>query len=196
LRFFNAIGNAHSTILYNIILMKKIINGITIECVKGDIAAQDEFTAVVNAANAELMSGGGVAGALHRAAGKGLAQECRALAPIKPGQAVITAAFNLPNKFVIHCLGPVYGRDNPSDKLLSACYRNALDLAEKNNIDSIAFPAISAGVFGYPMADAAQVAFATIIQKTPYLKKVKKIRFVLYNNEYLAIHEKVLAGLT
>lgn len=175
--------------------MKKSINGITIECVTGDIAAQNDFTAVVNAANAELMPGGGVAGALHRAAGSGLALECKTLAPIKPGEAVITGGHNLPNKFVIHCLGPVYGRDNPSDKLLSDCYLNALSLAEMNKVDSIAFPAISAGVFGYPMADAARVAFKTIIQAMPRLKTIKKIRFVLYNSEYLAVHEKVLAEL-
>ncbi len=175
--------------------MIREINGITIECVQGDIAKQRDFLAVVNAANAQLMPGGGVAGALHRAAGSGLAQECRSLAPIRPGEAVLSSGHNLPNKFVIHCLGPVYGRDMPSEELLASCYRRALELAECNDIDSIAFPAISAGIFGYPMQAAALVAFKTIIENIQQLKKVKKIRFVLFQGEYLKIHERVLCEL-
>ena len=175
--------------------MKIEVNGLTIECVQGDIAGQKDFLAVVNAANAELMPGGGVAGALHKAAGSGLAQECKPMAPIKPGEAVISAGYNLPNKFVIHCLGPVYGRDMPSEELLASCYRRALEFAEENNIDSIAFPAISTGIFGYPMQQAALVAFDTIIKSSKQLHKVKKIRFVLFKEEYVRIHEKVLSGL-
>ena len=175
--------------------MIKEVSGITIECVQGDIAQQKDFLAVVNAANAQLMPGGGVAGALHRAAGPGLAQECKCLAPIKPGEAVISSGHNLPNKFVIHCLGPVYGRDMPSDALLASCYSRALMLAEDNDIDSIAFPAISAGVFGYPMREAALIAFKTIIKNSRHLLKVKRIRFVLFQEEYLKIHERVLRGL-
>ncbi len=175
--------------------MIKEINGLTIECVKGDIAQQKDFLAVVNAANAQLMLGGGVAGALHRAAGSGLARECESLAPIKPGEAVITSGHNLPNKFVIHCLGPVYGRDMPSADLLAACYRRALSLCEDNYIDSIAFPAISAGIFGYPMQEAALVAFRTIIKSSQQLRQVKRIRFVLFKEEYVRIHKNVLSGL-
>ncbi len=125
--------------------------GTTIECVQGDIAAQPDLDAVVNAANAELRPGGGVAGALHRAAGPGLDEECRPLAPIAPGQAVITGAHNLPNRHVIHCLGPIYGQDEPADVLLAQCYRNALLLAEHEALTSIGFPALSTGAFGYPM---------------------------------------------
>lgn len=168
------------------------IRGVTIECVKGDIAAQKGITAVVNAANAQLMPGGGVAGAIHRAAGPGLKEECRPLAPIKPGQAVITGGHNLPNRYVIHCLGPVYGMDQPEEELLSNCYRNALMLAEQHKIDSIAFPAISTGAFGYPVEDAAEVAFKTIIEMVPNLGSVRRIRFVLYSESDLRIHEKVL----
>ena len=90
------------------------------ECVQGNIANQPDMDAVVNAANAELRIGGGVAGAIHRAAGPGLEKECRPLAPIRPGQAVITGAHKLPNRYVIHCLGPVYGRDEPAEGLLAA----------------------------------------------------------------------------
>ncbi|MCF8095488.1 MAG: macro domain-containing protein, partial [Desulfobacteraceae bacterium] len=95
-------------------MSRKEANGGTIECVQGDIANQPDVDAIVNAANAELRPGGGVAGAIHRAAGPGLEEECRPLAPILPGQAVITGAHNLPNSHVIHCLGPVYGIDKPS----------------------------------------------------------------------------------
>ncbi|MFO7676879.1 MAG: macro domain-containing protein, partial [Thermoplasmatota archaeon] len=105
--------------------MEEMISGVKIECVKADIASQVGITAVVNAANAQLRIGGGVAGAIHRAAGPRLEKEGRALAPIRPGQAVITGGYNLPNQYVIHCLGPVYGVDKPEDDLLADCYRNA-----------------------------------------------------------------------
>lgn len=172
--------------------MKKVINGITIESIIGNIAEQADCEAVVNAANAELLPGGGVAGAIHHAAGPGLSQECRPLAPIKPGEAVITGGHNLPNKYVIHCLGPVYKRDNPSELLLSSCYRNALKLAEDYQLSTIAFCAISTGVFGYPMPEAATVAFRTIREQVTALKTLKLIRFVLFRPEYLEIHQKIL----
>jgi len=155
-------------------LTGKTISGVTIECVKGDIAKQPDVTAVVNDANAWLKPGGGVAGAIHRAAGPGLEEECRSLAPIKPGQAVITGGHNLPNKYVIHCLGPRWGIDKPEDKLLADCYRNALKVADEHKIDSITFPAISTGIFGYPVEEAAEVALKTVKEVIPTLKHVKK----------------------
>jgi len=173
--------------------MKKTISGVTIECVMGNIASQEDVTAIVNAANAQLRMGGGVAGAIHRAAGPGLEEECRPLAPIKPGEAVITGGHNLPNSYVIHCLGPVFGLDKPEDKLLADCYRNVLKLAEEYKIDSIAFPAISTGAFGYPVEEAAEVAFRTIIEIIPKLQYVKRIRFVLYNDSDFDIHEKIFS---
>lgn len=176
-------------------MVEVTVGGVRIECVRGDIVRQVGFDAVVNAANAELRSGGGVAGAIHRAAGPGLEEECRPLAPIRPGQAVITGGHNLPNRYVIHCLGPVYGRDEPSDQLLANCYRNALSLAEERGITSVAFPAISTGVFGYPMEEAAEVAFRTIIGVAPSLKSVKVIRFVLRDEAALRTHQEVLARL-
>ncbi len=175
--------------------MKHSVNGVTLELIQGDIASQDDITAVVNAANAELRIGGGVAGAIHRAAGPGLEEECRPLAPIRPGEAVITGAHNLPNKYVIHCLGPVFGIDKPEDKLLAGCYRNALQIAEEKEIDSVAFPALSTGAFGYPMKPAAEVALKTILQEIPKLKSVKTIRFVLYGKTDLDLHEEVLEAI-
>lgn len=176
--------------------MKKNINNVTLECIRGDIAGQEGITAVVNAANAQLRIGGGVAGAIHRAAGPGLEEECRHKAPIKPGEAVISGGHNLPNDHVIHCLGPIYGIDKPEDELLMRCYKNAINLAEDNGIESIAFPAISTGAFGYPVEEAANVALDTIIKMIPDLKNVRRIRFVLYNNKDLAIHERVLNELS
>jgi O-acetyl-ADP-ribose deacetylase (regulator of RNase III) len=176
-------------------MTKKTVFGVTVECVKGNIAAQPEMTAIVNAANAQLAMGGGVAGAIHRAAGPGLEEEGRAFAPIRPGEAVITGGHRLLNRHVIHCLGPVYGIDQPEAELLARCYANALDLAEKHQIDSIAFPAISTGVFGYPMDEAAEVAFRTIKAKLSELRSVKRIRFVLFADKDLEIHEKAFVRI-
>lgn len=166
--------------------------GTTIELLVGDIAAQEGFDAVVNAANAELRTGGGVAGALHRAAGPELEEETRPLAPIRPGQAVITSGHRLPNPHVIHCLGPVYGRDEPSDELLASCYREALRLADEAELGSVAFPAISTGAFGFPLEPAARIALATVAERAPRLESVKRIRFVLYDEAALAVHARVL----
>jgi O-acetyl-ADP-ribose deacetylase len=176
--------------------MKKTLFGVDIDCVRGDITDQPEFTAIVNAANPQLRTGGGVAGAIHRAAGPGLEEEARRQAPIRPGEAVITDAHGLPNRFVIHCLGPVYGVDSPADKLLGDCYKNALRLAEVHQVDSIAFPAISTGSFGYPMEEAAEVAFRAIYQVLPELHTVLRIRFVLFDRTDLETHMRVLARLS
>jgi O-acetyl-ADP-ribose deacetylase (regulator of RNase III) len=175
--------------------MERTISGITVEVVAGNIAKQKDMEAVVNAANAWLRTGGGVAGAIHRAAGPGLAEECRPMAPIKPGEAVISGGHNLPNAYVIHCLGPVYGRDKPEDELLAGCYRRALELAEEKGIESVAFPAISTGAFGYPLEAATEVAFRTIGEMIPGLQKVKHIRFVLHGQDALEVHEKHLESL-
>ena len=160
-----------------------------LELIQGDIASQEDIEAVVNDANEEVRTGGGVAGALHSAAGPELEKACRPLAPIKPGEAVITSAFNLPNQYVIHTLGPVYGRDKPEDKLLADCYKNSLKVAEENEINSLAFPALSTGAFGYPLKEAAEVSLKTIKEKAEDLDSVKKIRFVLYSSSDLKVYK-------
>ncbi|AOY89814.1 RNase III inhibitor [Marinobacter salinus] len=165
---------------------------VKVECVQGNIAAQPDMDAVVNAANARLMPGSGVAGAIHDAAGPGLALECQGLAPIEPGQAVISSGHDMPNRYIIHCLGPVYGVDEPSDQLLADCYRNALALAEQYQLSSIAFPAISTGVFGYPVREAATVAMAAISEKLTALQSVRKIRMVLYSGSDLNVFKEAL----
>ena len=174
---------------------EEILDGVRIQCVEGDIAQQVDIEAVVNAANAELMPGGGVAGAIHRAAGPGLAEECRPLAPIAPGEAVITGGHGLPNPHVIHCLGPVYGRDEPTAKLLRSCYLSALMLGEVNGIGSIAFPAISTGAFGYPLEEAAEVALGAVAETTAGLESVRVVRFTLFGAEALGAHSRALSAL-
>ncbi|NBG88465.1 macro domain-containing protein [Isachenkonia alkalipeptolytica] len=175
--------------------MEKRVDQVVVQCSKGDIAHQEDMEAIVNAANAELRIGGGVAGAIHREAGPKLEKETRKLAPIPPGEAVITGAYNLPNNHVIHCLGPVYGQDKPEDKLLGDCYRKALKIAEEYGIVSIAFPSISTGAFGYPIDEAKKIVFLTIKEVIPTLENVKTIRFVLHNNEDLRVYQEALKKL-
>ncbi|MDN3687459.1 macro domain-containing protein [Cyclobacterium jeungdonense] len=168
---------------------------VEVELVQGDITQQDDIDVIVNAANAQLETGGGVAGAIHRAAGHGLAEECRPMAPIKPGEAVISSGHQLPNPFVIHCLGPVYGVDQPSDALLADCYRNALLLADEHKLASIAFPSISTGAFGYPIKPAAGIALDTIKAIVPSLKNIQKIRIVLFDQTDFETFDKKLGQL-
>lgn len=175
--------------------MDKQIGNKKIECIKGDITQQPDCDAVVNAANAQLRIGGGVAGAIHRAAGPGLEDECRPLAPISPGQAVITGAHQLPNNHIIHCLGPVYGQDEPADKLLADCYRNAIQVADEHNLQSVAFPAISTGAFGYPIEEAAQVALDTVREALRQAQNVQLVRFALFSKKDLAVFDEHLQQL-
>ena len=175
--------------------MEREVNGVKIEVVQGDITAQDDVEAIVNAANAELESGGGVAGAIHDAAGPSLVEESRPLAPIEPGEAVATGAYDLPNRYVIHTLGPVYGSDEPEDELLADCYRNSLALAEEHGLGSIAFPALSTGAFGYPVEEATEVALQTVLENSGELQNVRLIRFVLFSEEDAEVYESVLSRL-
>jgi O-acetyl-ADP-ribose deacetylase (regulator of RNase III) len=178
------------------VVSKVTVEGVAVELVEGDITDQPEFDAVVNAANAELMPGGGVAGAIHRAAGPELARECQPLAPIRPGQSVITGGHGLPNPWVIHCLGPVHGVDEPAEELLASCYRGALELAEERGLESVAFPAISTGAFGYPIEEATEVALGTVLDSAPRLERVRRVRFVLFGSNAAQTHGRVLERLT
>jgi O-acetyl-ADP-ribose deacetylase (regulator of RNase III) len=125
-----------------------------------------------------------------------LEEACRELAPIQVGEAVITSAFELPNQYVIHTLGPIYGQDKPEAELLARCYQNSLHLGEECQLKSIAFPAISTGAFGYPIKEAAEISLNTIKEIAGELKKIRLIRFVLYSsrdfNEYKKAAEKIL----
>lgn len=175
--------------------MRIFYEKVNIECIKGDITLQHDVTAIVNAANSRLMPGGGVAGAIHEKAGPGLEQECKPYAPLKPGEAIITTAQKLPNKYIIHCRGPICGLEWPEEELLANCYKNALELTKRYNIDSIAFSAISTGNYGFPLEHAAEVAFTTIKKHVFQLKNLSLIRFVLYSEHALEVHKNVLKKL-
>lgn len=171
------------------------VGGCRIELTQGDIASQPGIDAVVNAANAALEIGGGVAGAIHRAAGPGLAEECRPKAPIEPGECVISGAHDLPNRAVVHCLGPVFGQDEPAEALLASCYRTALRLADEHELTSIAFPAISTGAFAYPVRDAAAVALPAVLETVADLRSVRLVRLVLHSRDDLEEHREALDAL-
>ena len=176
--------------------MRRAFGAVTVECERGDITNQPDVDAVVNAANAELTPGGGVAGAIHRAAGPGLYEECRPLAPIRTGQAVITGGHGLPNAWCIHVLGPVYAQSSDPERELASCYREALLLADAKQISSVATPAVSTGIFGYPVGEAAEVAIRTVAEQSPSLESVKLVRFVLWNEEDHATHARALEAVT
>ena len=152
----------------------------------GDITRQD-VTAIVNAANSTLLGGGGVDGAIHRAGGPEILKECREIRNttypdgLPTGQAVITTGGNLPAKFVIHTVGPIYGHEQGREaELLAACYQNSLLLAVQHGVESIAFPSISTGAFGYPKPEAAQIASTTIKQFLSADKQIGEVRLVFF----------------
>ncbi len=175
--------------------MEYIINGNKLELIMGDITAQDT-EAVVNAANSRLAPGGGVAGAIHRAAGPGLWDECSGLGGCATGEAKLSGGHKLPNKYVIHTVGPVYSGSSSDPVLLGSCYRKSLEIAERNNIKTISFPALSTGIFGYPVKDAAEVAFKTIIDYLKSTSKINVVRMVLYDEASYRVHAEVLKEMT
>jgi O-acetyl-ADP-ribose deacetylase (regulator of RNase III) len=154
----------------------------------GDMADQPDLDAVVNAANADLRPGGGVAGALHRTAGPALDAACRPLAPIEPGQAVTTAAFGLPNRCVIHALGPRWGVDEPADALLARAYRAVLEECRRHDVRSVGAPALSAGIFGFPLASAARIAVDTMRTAPEDLRVV----FVLFDEATRSVFDEAV----
>ncbi len=153
--------------------------------------------AIVNAANQSLLGGGGVDGAIHRAAGKELLEECRKLGGCKTGEAKITKGYHLPAKYVIHTVGPIYGREKGKEsELLANCYTNSLRLAVEHNIKSIAFPAISTGVYRYPKPDAAKTALTTIenFLNSDLGNKIEQIIIVLFSELDYKIYKLVFEG--
>jgi len=167
----------------------------TLELVEGDITQQDT-EAIVNAANTALRPGGGVDGAIHRAGGPAIEAECRRLGGCPTGEARITTGGKLKARYVIHTVGPVY-RDglHQEPELLASCYRESLKLASAQDLQSLAFPSISTGVYGYPMADAAQVALKTVKDYLAQHPEIKLVRFVLFGRPAYEVYQQVLKGL-
>ncbi|OQB74201.1 MAG: O-acetyl-ADP-ribose deacetylase [candidate division TA06 bacterium ADurb.Bin131] len=174
---------------------KVMLDNVEIECLIGDITSQPDIDVVVNAANKYLAPGGGVAGAIHKKAGSLLYEECKKYAPINTGESVITAGYNLPNPYVIHTVGPVYSKENNPAEKLSSCFINSLKLADNKGLCSIAFPAISTGIFGYPIEEAAEVSLKAVIGFVPELKTIKKIRFVLFDEHSFVVFSRKLKEL-
>jgi O-acetyl-ADP-ribose deacetylase (regulator of RNase III) len=159
-----------------------------IEARQGDITTLD-VDAIVNAANTSLLGGGGVDGAIHRAAGPGLLAECRGLGGCPTGEARITGGYNLAARYVIHTVGPVYSGKPQDRRLLTGCYQNSLKLAAENNITSIAFPAISCGVYGYPIQDACRIAVDTTCNFLETDTSIQRVIFMLFSPGDLKIYQ-------
>ena len=164
------------------------------EAVQGDIT-QMQVDAIVNAANSSLLGGGGVDGAIHRAAGPQLLAECRRLDGCPTGEARITKGYQLPADYVIHTVGPVYRGRPEEPRLLADCYRNSLRLALEHQIGTIAFPAISCGVYGYPIAEACEIAVDTTQHFLAKHDAIRKVFFVLFSGEAHHIYRQRLASL-
>ena len=167
-----------------------------IQILKGDITLFD-VDAIVNAANETLLGGGGVDGAIHRAAGPKLREECRKIGGCATGNAKLTAGYELKARYVIHTVGPIWHNGNfKEEELLSSCYGRSLEIAAENQVESIAFPSISTGVYRFPFSLAAKTAVSTVSKALQKFKKLKSVTFVCFNTNAFIAHEESLMAIS
>ena len=174
-----------------VIMSTRTINGVTLSLLQGDIV-KVQADAIVNAANAWLAGGGGVDGAIHRAGGPSIMEECRKIGGCPTGSAVATTAGRLPAKYVFHAVGPVYNGRDEDEQLLKSAYQSCLDLAEQYKLESMAFPSLSTGVYGYPLELAAPAALRTVIEHIKKPTNLKQVTFVLFGDKAYQAFEQAL----
>jgi O-acetyl-ADP-ribose deacetylase len=170
------------------------INGVTLALTQGDIV-KVQVDAIVNAANSGLAGGGGVDGAIHRAGGPSIMNECRKIGGCPTGSAVATAAGRLPARYVFHAVGPIYSGSKDDERLLASAYQRCLDLAEQYAIQSIAFPSLSTGAYGYPLHLAPPIALSTIVQHIQKPTNLKQVLMVLFGDRAYQAYEKAMNDL-
>jgi O-acetyl-ADP-ribose deacetylase len=172
----------------------RTISGVTLALLKGNIV-EVQADAVVNAANSGLRGGGGVDGAIHRAGGPTIMEECRKIGGCPTGSAVATSAGKLSARYIFHAVGPIYSGTQEDAQLLASAYQSCLDLADHYHISSIAFPSLSTGVYGYPLDEAAPIALLTIIQHIKKPSSLREVTVVLFGDEAFQEFEKALADI-
>jgi len=174
-------------------LIARQVGSARLEVILADITTL-RVDAIVNAANSSLLGGGGVDGAIHRAAGPGLLDECRTLQGCETGSAKITSAYRLPCRNVIHAVGPVWNQGSRGeDEALASCYARAIALCQRHNLASVAFPAISTGVYRFPAGRAARIAVATTVNALPSAPAVSRVIFCCFSAESTALHAQAIA---
>ena len=177
-----------------IFMATRNINGVTLALIRGNIV-EVQADAIVNAANSGLRGGGGVDGAIHRAGGPSIMEECRKIGGCPTGEAVVTTAGRLPAKYIFHAVGPIYSGSLNDERLLASAYQSCLNLAEQHQVKSISFPSLSTGIYGYPLELAAPIALRTIIE---HLKKptcLQQVLMVLFGESAYKVHEQALDKL-
>src|SRR5215467_4446594 len=172
----------------------RTINGVTLALIRGNIV-EVPAEAIVNAANSGLRGGGGVDGAIHRAGGPGIMEECRKIGGCPTGKAVVTTAGNLPATYVFHAVGPIYSGGQDDGRLLASAYQSCLDLAEKHQVKSISFPSLSTGIYGYPLELGAPIALRTIIEHIKKPTYLQHVLMVLFGESAYEAHEQALGKL-
>ncbi len=170
------------------------INGVTLALMQGDIV-KAQVDAIVNAATSGLAGGGGVDGAIHRAGGPSIMDECRKIGGCPTGSAVATAAGRLPARYVFHAVGPIYSGSGNDERLLASAYQSCLDLAERYALQSIAFPSLSTGAYGYPLDLAAPIALRTIVQHIQKPTNLKEVLMVLFGDRAYQAYEKAMGNV-